>query len=124
MGMTYFVVLGLHLTAALVTGLVIVYALFALWRQKSESYRLCALLLSSIAGFEVLSGTVLAIVSPTLSATALSIHIVEYLGVCLIAETLLFVRMRKASLAFPLTAAASPAVASILLFAAAIAYGF
>ena len=122
--MTYLVVLALHLAAALVTGLVIVYALFALWRQKSDSYRLCALLLGSIAGFEVLSGTVLAIVSPTFSASALSIHIFEYLGVCLVAEWLLFARMRKVSLAFPLAAAASPVLASIALFVAAISFGF
>jgi len=122
--MTYALVLALHLTAAAVTGVVLLSTLFVLWRHNSTLYRLCALVLGSVAAFEILSGTVLAIVSPQLSAAGLSVHIAEYLGVCAIAEAMLFARMHRASLAFPLAAAASPVIASILLFAAALSLGF
>jgi len=122
--MMYSIVLALHLLTAAVTGLVIVYSLYVLWRRSDTLYRLCALVLGSVAAFEVFTGTALAVLSPTLSASALSVHIFEYLGVCLVAEWLLFARMRKVSLAFPLAAAASPALASIALFVAAISFGF
>ena len=122
--MMYSIVLVLHLLTSTVTGLVIVYSLYALWSRADALYRLCALLLGAIAAFEVLSGTALAVLSPTLSASALSIHIFEYLSVCLVAEWLLFARMRKVSLVFPLAAAASPVVASVALFVVAISFGF
>ena len=122
--MTYSIILALHLTAAAVTGVIIFFALFAVLRGKSAWYKTAALALGSIAAFEVFSGTLLAIVSPTISATSLSLHIFEYLGVCLAVEALLFVRMKKVSLTFPLQAASLPALVSVLLFFAAISYGF
>ncbi len=122
--MTYSIVLGFHLAAAAVTGIVILFAMYSLFREMSAYYRAAALALGFIAAFEVLSGTALAILSPQLSAAALSLHIVEYLGVCAIAESLLFARMQKLSLAFPLRLAASPVLASVALFVAAISFGF
>lgn len=124
MYMIYLLVLALHLGAAALTGVAIVYALQALVCNKSQSYRTAALSLGFIAAFEVLSGTVLAIVSPDLSASALSAHIVEYLGVCLVVESLIFVQMKKISFAFPLQLTLSPVLASCLLFVATLSLGF
>lgn len=122
--MMYAIVLGLHLTAAAATGLTIAYALYALARRMDAAYRLSALLLGSVAAFEVLSGTALAVLSPSLSAVALSAHIFEYLGVCLVVEAVLFIRMQKVSLVFPMRLVVSPVLASVALFVAAIHGGF
>lgn len=122
--MIYALVLALHIIAAFATGVVIAYALYALWRTKATSYRLCVLSLGFIAALQVFTGTVLALLSPTLLAASLSIHIFEYLGVCFVVELLLFVRMQKMRIVFPIRSVSSPVVASVLLFAAAISYGF
>jgi hypothetical protein len=122
--MMYALALFLHLGIAAATGVVIAGALYALLRAKAGAYRMLALLLGSIAALEVISGTVLAVASPELLAAALSLHIVEYLGVCAAVEALLFIRMKNVSLTFPLVASTSPVFASCAIFFAALAYGF
>jgi hypothetical protein len=121
--MIYASVLAAHLLTAAVTGVVIFFGLFAAIRSKSGWYKNLALALGFVAALEVMTGTVLAFVSPNISAFSLTLHIGEYLGVCVAVEAILFARMKAGMLAFPLKAAASPVVASILVFAAAIAYG-
>ena len=122
--MTYTAVLAVHIISACVTGAVIFYTLYVLALNKDTLYRICALVLGLIAAFQVLTGTILAILSPELSAAALSVHIVAYLGVCLGVEIPLFVRMKKGSLLFLLGWTASPVLLSTLVFVAAISYGF
>ena len=122
--MLYTGILAFHIIAACTTGFVLVAALYIAWRGLSTMYSRLALVLGSIAAFEVATGTLLAVLSPTLSAVALSAHIAAYLGVCLAVEVLLFVKMQKIALHFPVIATASPVLASTLLFVAAISYGF
>lgn len=122
--MVYVFILALHLLTACVTACVMAYAIFALWRGREASYRACAIVLGLIAALEVGTGTALALLSPVLSASALALHIFEYLGVCLAVEALIFVRMQKMSLVFPLSFAASPVLASVVFFIAALGAGF
>ncbi len=122
--MAYSGILVLHILAAVATMAVIGYGLVALLYKRDAVYKRTVLGLGFIAAFQVFSGTLLAVLSPELSAAALTLHIVAYLGVCLGTEALLFMRMYNLSLAFPLRLAASPVLASVTLFVAAISYGF
>ncbi|HVV39249.1 MAG TPA: hypothetical protein VHD31_02885 [Candidatus Paceibacterota bacterium] len=122
--MTYVITLGLHLATAALTGAVILYALYAVLRGHVQMYRSIALALAGVAAFEVFSGTVLAITSPDLSATALSLHILEYLGVCAVVEAALFAKMRNIALVYPTRLVLSPVIASVALFALTISLGF
>ena len=122
--MIYQAVLILHILAAVVSGVVALYTLYVLRFSVDQLYKTCALALGFISAFEVFSGTVLAVLSPELSAAALSLHISLYLGACFFLEAFLFIRMQKAILAFPLTLTVSPVFLSICLFVAAIGGGF
>ena len=113
--------LFLHLAVALLTGCIIACSLSALILKTEGWYRNLALSLGIVASLQILSGTLLALLSPSLSAASLSLHIGEYLGICLVMETLLFIHMRKISLPFPTLASASPVFVSLLLFSAALA---
>lgn len=120
--MLHAVILGSHIIAACITGVIIFYALYIAARGTATLYRNAALSLGFVAAFEVLSGTVLALISPELSAASLGLHIALYIGVCIIVESILFMRMSIRL--FPLRATATPVCASLLLFVAAVSYGF
>jgi hypothetical protein len=83
-----------------------------------------ALALGTVTAFEVFTGTTLAVFSPDISALYLTTHIAVYIGACLVVEAFLFMRMQKIALAFPTNLAASPVLASLVLFVAALQSGF
>lgn len=119
----YTAILFLHIGAALTTAGFIGISLFALLGKKEAWYRSSALSIGAVAAFQIFSGTVLAFLSPELTAAYLTMHVALYLGVCFMVEALLFMRMRKIALVFPFAWTASPVFASVLLFVAAISYG-
>jgi hypothetical protein len=121
--MWYSALLLAHIVAALATVGLIIYILYILARAREERYRVSALALGFLAGFGVASGTLLALLSPKVSAAGLVSHIALYMGACLAAELLLMHRMRAYSPLFAATAAA-PALASVLFFAVTLSYGF
>jgi len=122
--MPYAVILIFHIITACVTAIVITYALWVVVRSEASRYRMSALLLGFIVAIQVLTGTVLAIMSPELSAASLTLHIAVYLGACFSVELLLFKRMRRIFITFPAGLVISPAIASVMLFIVAISYGF
>ena len=93
--MLYTAVLSVHLLTAALTGLIFIYALYVLAFKKINSYYLCTLLVGFIASLEVVTGVGLVEISPTLTAASLSLHMLEYLGVCLFVEILLFTRIKR-----------------------------
>ena len=93
--MLYITLLVLHLSAAAITGAIIAFSFYVMGRSLRGLYRTCALALGTIAAFEVVSGVLLAVASPNLSATSLSAHMALYLGVCLTVETFLYIRMQE-----------------------------
>ena len=122
--MMYETVFAMHIVGACVTGLVGAYSLVALWNNFSDKYRLCTIILGALAGFEILSGTALSILSLKISAVSLCSRIFLYLSLVALIEWALFARMKQISIIFPLTAVISPIAASLLLFLSALAYGF
>ncbi len=93
--MAYGIILGLHIGAALATLGGVVYALYAIVGENRGAYRWLAYAIGTLAVFEVISGTLLAGVSPNVSLLQLTSHIVAYLIVCAAVEVLLYERMRK-----------------------------
>lgn len=122
--MFYGTLLTVHIGVAVITGIAASYAGIMLWQNESASYHKTALVLGLLAGFEILSGTVLSIMSSTITALSLCSNIALYLSVVFIVETLLFLRMRKVSSGFPIMPVISPAMIGLTLFIATIAYGF
>jgi len=114
--MTYGFILATHIFAAVATAAVVLAALYAVTKNKHTTYQPFALAIGFLAAFQISSGTVLAFLSPELSAAALALHIVAYLSVCGAVEALLFVKMKKLFLTFPLTLATSPILASLTLW--------
>ena len=121
--MVYTGLLVLHIAAAIATIGLIANALYIVLRGREAWYRFSALALAGVAAFEIISGTALTLLSPELTAASLTFHIVAYLGICAGVEALLFIKMKKISLPFPLAATASPVFASVCMFALALYAG-
>ena len=122
--MAYEIVLIAHIIGACVTGVVAAYASVAMWNDFSDKYRLCATILGSLAAFEIVSGTALSVLSLQVSAASLCSRIFLYLAIVAIVELLLFARMKKVSVTFPISLVTSPIAASLILFSGALALGF
>ncbi len=117
-------ILAAHLIGACATGVAASYAGIALWRQQESSYRPLSTWLGMLAGFEILSGTLLAIDSLSISAQSLCTNIAVYLAVVFFMEGILYARMKKVSLAFPLVRIAFPIASTLSFLGTAIALGF
>lgn len=122
--MAYSVLLSLHFAGAALTALIGAYAVAVLWRREEGKYSLSASVLGAIAGFEVLTGTLLSVLSLKITTLSLCANITVYLSVVLLLEAAFFVRMKKISIRFPTATALSPIAASLLGMAGAVAYGF
>lgn len=95
--MMYVAILVAHIFAACVTIAIIGLALYSVARGKSEWYRRCAFALAYVAGFEIISGTLLAVVSPEVSPLYVGTHLLAYLVICLVVEAMLIVKMQKSA---------------------------
>lgn len=122
--MVYWWILVLHLIGASATAFVGAYALVVLWNHFEDTYRRIAIILGALAAFEILSGTLLSALSLTVSAVSVCERLALYLSLVTIIEALLFVRMKKLLLAFPLTVVLSPIAASLMALLSAVVYGF
>lgn len=90
----YIATLVLHIIVACATILALAYSVYALVRGKHSFYRRLALVIATLAGVEVASGFMLAVLSPTVTVAYVASHLVWYLGLCLIVESALLFRMR------------------------------
>ena len=122
--MIYSVLLAFHLVGAGATGLMGAYSIFNIAKGFTQKYKNNALVLGALATFEIITGTFLSIVSLQISASSICGKVLVYLSFVAIIEVLLFARMQKVSLTFPLVKVASPVASSLLLLLSAIAYGF
>ncbi len=123
-GMAYGITLLLHIALAMFTGALVLYILSAISLKHQSSYSLLAQLLAAVMGMQIVSGTVLAILSPTLTAAALSFHVIVYLSICSAVECLLLVKMGKEHQLFPAFRVAAPACLSVFMFGLVVVLGF
>ena len=115
---------ALHIIGACVTALIGAYAIAMLWRREERKYSISASVLGAVAGFEVITGILLSVLSLKITALSLCGNIALYLSIVLLLEAMLFVRMKKGAAVFPTTTTFAPIAASLLSFATAAAYGF
>jgi hypothetical protein len=92
--MLYASLLAAHISAACITGVLILYILYAVVKAHHTHYPSLAIMLGVVAAFMVSSGTLLAWVSPTVTMLSLSLHMTAYLSVCAGVEVLLYVASR------------------------------
>ncbi len=122
--MEYTALLVVHIVGAVVTGCALVLGGAAMVAGKSSAYRLTAIALGSLAAFEVVTGTLLAIFSPTVSVISVCGNIALYLIVVAVVLVPLYIRVRQASLQFPGVQSLSPVGASVAFVFISIALGF
>ena len=122
--MIYSVLLAFHLIGAGATGLMGAYSIFNIGNGFTQRLKNNALVLGVLAAFEIVTGTVLSVVSLQVSALSICGRVVVYLSFVAIIEVVLFSRMQKVSLKFPAREVVSPVASSLLLLLSAIAYGF
>lgn len=122
--MTYDILLAIHILGACATGVVASYAGIVMWQRREVSYRPTSIVLGVLGGFEVLTGTLLSVVSSQVTSISLCANIIAYLSVVFFVEALLFLKMKKISMSFPIATALSPIATSLSFLLAAIAYGF
>ena len=107
-----------HITGGIFTGIVIFGSAIALLWKKEKQYNLDVKSLSILASFEIISGVLLAYISPRITAQSLCTNIALYLGV--IALTYAgFVYRTKPSLQNILQTI-SPTIASLSILAPAL----
>ncbi len=113
--------LFLHIAGGILAGVVIFRSAFVLIKSQKKSYPKLIGALSFLAAFEVLSGVLLAYISPSITAQSLCTNIALYLG--LIALTYAgFVYRSKPTWQSILTTSA-PTVGSLGVLALALARG-
>lgn len=122
--MTYQLVLALHLVGALATAIIALYALYALRINKGELFRKIAITVGGLAAFEILSGTLLAVLSSELTTKMVCNRLAIYLGVVATVEVMIFHAMKKTSTAFPVRTSLSPVTFGMGLFFLAYLFSF
>ena len=120
----YAAVLIAHISGAILTGIIGVFAVGAMILKKETVYRRAALVLAALGAFEVLSGTVLAVLSKSISVASVCGNIALYVGAVAFVETLIYMRMRKTAFRFPSIQTISAIGSSLVLFALAGVLGF
>ena len=121
--MMYSMLLIVHIIGASLTIILAGYVSAMLWNNMQDRYRLCAIALSALLGFDMLSGVLLSVLSSSVSALSLCANFALYLSVVLTLETILFARMRKEGTAFPLINVFSPIAAGLAASITALSLG-
>lgn len=91
----YTAVLVSHILIACATMVAITYSSYALIREKAEWFEKLAGIIAVCAALETISGFALAVLSPNITFTYVALHLVWYLGLCLIAEAALLLNRRR-----------------------------
>jgi hypothetical protein len=120
----YSAILVAHITGAVVTAVVAFFALLAMMMRNEHVYRRAAVMLASLAAFEVVSGTVLAVMSASVSVASICGNIGLYVAAVAALEAVLFMRMKKTTQKFPSMQAVATMGTSLAFLALAAAFGF
>ena len=99
--MAYGILLGFHIAGAVATLAVSIYAMSSVLSGSSSMYERVVIVLSTLAGFELITGVVLAAISREVTVISVCDNIGLYLMFVAGIETALFTRMKKLSLRFP-----------------------
>lgn len=92
--MIYQSILAFHLIGAIISGLIVLYALYAMHAEQIAVYRRIALVLWALAAFESVSGVMLLMLKPELSVMMVCSRLVIYLFIIGSVEAMLSYRMK------------------------------
>lgn len=93
--MWYAGVLTLHIVIACATIVVLVYAAYAIKKEKAAWYLRLGRAIAAFAIIETVTGVALAFLSPDISRLNIGVHLALYLGLCIIAEAVLAVKQKE-----------------------------
>ncbi len=93
--MIYGAVLALHIVAACVTFAVIAGVGIALLKQMHRFYKPLGLSLALVALVQIASGVMMIVLNPELSVLKVGLHLLVYLGVCVMVEGALYLKARS-----------------------------
>ncbi len=119
----YSLLLMLHIAGACATILASVAAGVFMTTHASTRYRSIAIMLAWLATFEIMTGVMLAVFSPTVSAVSVCANIIVYLSVIAGIEFVLFRKMMHSSTRYPAIAAISPVGSALAILFGAVLLG-
>lgn len=120
----YSALLSLHIIGALFSAVLATFAVLVALTGRDGWYKTLSLGIGVLAAFEVSTGTVLAVLSPEVSALSICANVALYIAAAASIQALLFMRMRRITLPFPAFRALSPLGASMVLLATSVVFGF
>ncbi len=120
----YTAILTAHLIGAAATGVAALYACVAMIVRHEAMYRRLALVLASIASFEIVSGTALAVMSADLTVASVCGNIALYVAAVACVEVVLCMRMKGSLVRFPFMQTAAPFGVSVALLLSGLVLGF
>jgi hypothetical protein len=93
--MIYSYILALHISIAISTIGVVGYSLYAIARAYARLYRALFIAIGAIVLFEVSTGILIAILSPSVTLLSIVPHMLAYLAVCFAVQGWLVSKMRN-----------------------------
>ncbi len=93
--MLYTAILVLHIAVACVAIAALSYTAYAVGKGVSTHYARLMVAIALLASVETMSGFLLAVLSPTVTVEKVMMHLVVYLGACLLAEAALVYKKQR-----------------------------
>jgi hypothetical protein len=119
----YTIVLAAHILGALCTGFFGAFVLTTLVRNQTHLFSLSAKTLAGLAVFQTLSGALLALLSPEVTALSLCDNLALYFAPIVLLEVVLMTRMNRLSQSPPIARILYPMLGSVSAFCALVFLG-
>lgn len=119
----YSSILVAHILGAVGTGLCGATALYLLAQNRAHLFSFSALTLAMFGVFQTLSGALLALVSPSVTALSLCDNLALYIVPLIALELLLALRMRHFGVTVPSRVTFTPIAGSVAVFCALVVVG-
>lgn len=113
-----------HIIGAVLTGAATLTVCVSVIAGYSTAYRSLSLLMGALTAFDVLTGTMLAVMSPMITVASVCDNIALYVAVVVCVQYVLYTRLKNTPRELQLVSALSPVGAALLLTAGALALGF
>lgn len=119
----YTLFLSAHILGALTTLLLSGLAVFALTKKQSQHYQFSAYALAFAAVFQTLTGAMLAVLSPEITALSLCDNLAFYITPIAVLELMLISRMRSFESTVSVPRIAVPMLGSVAAFCVLVVVG-
>jgi hypothetical protein len=99
------------------------YTLKVLFKNEASLLSFCAVTLAGLAVFQTVSGALLAILSPSVTALSLCDNLALYLTPLIALELLIASRMNRAGIPLPFSKTIAPVMGSVVAFCLLVVVG-